>query len=514
MGKILDDIASRFGYRPKTPPRQPQKRTFSAAAMGRLYGGWVTAPVSIDRELRQGLRAVRSRSRDLSVNNAHGRRFLNMGKINVLGPDGIAMQPRLKRPDGTLDDEANAILDAAWAEWGRRGNCTVCGTMSWRAVERLDLESTSRDGEFLLRKVPGFPNRFGFAVQPIDVDHLDEDYNEELPGGREVRMGVELDRWKRPIAFHLLTRHPGEGGVSRGARRRERIPASEIVHGFVRERAGQTRGLPWGIAAMTRLKMLDGYEEAALVAARVGAAKGGFYYEEDPDAYDEATMDENGNPLPNADTDGNLLQDAEAGHFERLPPGVKFQEYDPTYPHGEFGSFTKAALRGASAGLNVSYNSLSWDLEGVNFSSMRSGLIEERDGWRVLQRWFYEEHHDQIMADWVRNGMLTGAIDLPMQRFEDASRPAWRPRGWAWVDPYKDQQAIDLALKNKLRPRRDVVAETGRDIEDVFREIAAEEALAKKYGISLAPAAPPPAAGKDKDKDEPDDPDADDKNDE
>jgi len=482
MAKFLDRLAARLGY----APRQPQRRTFSAAAMGRLYGGWVTAPMSIDRELRQGLRAVRSRSRDLSVNNAHGRRFLNMGKINVLGPDGITMQPRLKRPDGTLDEDANRILDEGWAEWGRRGNCTVCGTMSWRAVERLDLEAAARDGEFLLRKVRGFPNAFGFALQPIDVDHLDEDYNAELPGGREVRMGVELDRWKRPIAFHLLTRHPGENGVSQSPRRRERIGADEIVHGFVRERAGQTRGLPWGIAAMTRLKMLDGYEEAALVAARVGAAKGGFYVEDDPDAYETADLDEEGNPLPNADSDGNLLQEAEAGHFERLPAGVKFEAYDPTYPHDQFGDFTKAALRGASAGMNVSYNSLSWDLEGVNFSSMRSGLIEERDGWRVLQRWFYEDHHDQVYRDWLRSGLLHGAIDLPAARFDEAARPIWRPRGWAWVDPLKDQQAVDLGLKNKLRTRRSVVAETGRDIEDVFREIAEEEALARKHGISLA----------------------------
>ena len=485
MAKMIDRIAARLGYSPTSPPR---RRSFSAANSGRLFAGWVTAPMSLDQELRSGLRAVRTRARDLSVNNAHARRFLAMARINVIGPDGIRLQPNVRRPGSATerDEAANRVVDEAWREWGRRGTCTVCGTMSWLEVERLLLEAAARDGEFMLRKVIGFPNRFGFAVQPIDIDHLDETYNDDLANGGQIRMGVELDRWKRPVAYHLLRQHPGESAtVSRIGRERERIPASEIVHGFVRERAGQTRGVPWMIAAMGRLKMLDGYEEAALVAARVGAAKGGFYVEEDPDAYEGEASE--------SDADGNLLQEAEAGHFERLPPGVKFETYDPTYPHGEFGHFIKAALRGVSAALNVSYNSLSWDLEGVNFSSMRAGTLEERDSWRVLQRWTYEGIHDQIWPDWLRTGMLAGGIALPFTRFEDAARPVWRPRGWSWVDPLKDQQAVDVALKNKLRTRRDVVAETGRDIEDVFRGLAEEEKLAAQYGISLAQDSPAPA---------------------
>ena len=86
----------------------------------------------------------------------------------------------------------------------------------------------------------------------------------------------------------------------------DRIPATDMLHGFVKERMGQVRGVPLGSTAAQTLYMIGKYIEAALQNARVGASKMGFI-EQDPTVAPpvQYKVDENGDPL--MDEDGNLI---------------------------------------------------------------------------------------------------------------------------------------------------------------------------------------------------------------
>jgi len=477
VARLMDRIAARLGY---TPARRPRARGFDLAGQGRLFADWVVSATSGDTALRGGIRTMRERARDLALNEPYARKFFHMLKTNVVGPQGIRLRMAVRQPDGSSDAGANKAIEEEWARWGRAETCSVCGTLSWIEIQALALESVARDGEVLIRLVRNFDNGFGFALQLIEADHLDEQLNQRLPGGREIRMGVELDAWRRPVAYHLLTGHPAEAALDAAQRRHTRVPAADIIHLFVRERVSQTRGVPWIIAAATRLKMIGGYEEAALVAARVGAAKMGFFTQEHPDDY--------GSP-GDQDEAGNPITDADPGHMEKLPPGVGFEPFDPGYPTGEFAPFLKSLLRAVASGLNTSYNSLASDLEGVNFSSIRAGVQDERDGWRAIQTWYAAKLHDRVFREWLPLAMLAGALRLPIAKLDKFQAAAWQPRGWAWVDPQKDAIANNLAIANGVRTRRDVLAAEGKDFEDTARQLAEEERIAASLGLTLAPAA-------------------------
>jgi lambda family phage portal protein len=478
MASIFERFARRLGY-----VRPTARRAFDAAAGGRLFSDWVTAPLTADAEHRAGLRTIRQRARDLSVNNDYARRFLHLVKANVLGPSGIRLQMRVKDASGQVDKDANAAIEAAWLTWGKKGTVTVCGTMSWLDVERLIAETVARDGEVLVRLVRGFPNAFGFALQIIEADHLDETLNKDLGGGAEIRLGVELNEWRRPVAYHLTTSHPGDDQANR-ARRHQRVPADDLIHLFTRERVTQSRGWSWFVSAATRAKMIGGYEEAALVAARTGASKMGFYTETTPDAYGAAGEDQ--------DASGNPITDAEPGHFERLPPGVDFKEFDPTYPTNDFDPFIRRSLQGVAAGLNVSYTGLSGDLSNVNYSSIRQGVIDERDAWRMIQGWMIEHLHAEVFKAWLPLAMATGqAGRLPMSKFDKFNAPTWRARGWQWVDPLKDMKANQAGVDLGVRSLTDIAAEQGISLEDLFEQLVAERALAKELGLELGPAPTP-----------------------
>lgn len=458
-------------------PKARGSRSFSAARIDRLTEGWTSQSLTTDADLRLQLPILRARSRDLWMNNDYAKKFFRLVRVNVVGHTGIRMQNKAKDPNGNLDSRANDMIEAAWRHWGKKGQCDVTGRLSWLDVQKTFIETMARDGEVILRKVKGFDNAHRFAVQFLEPDLLDHTLNTTLANGNEIRLGIEFDQWDRPVRYYFLRRHPGDYGYVSGAGQKHlTVPAAEILHRFLPERIRQSRGIPWLHTAAARLNMLAGYEDAELVAARVTASKMGFFTKKSEDGFSLADgEDDNGNPVT----------DAEPGTFEELPQGYDFKAWDPQHPTQAFPFFLKAMLRGAASGMGVAYHALANDLEGVNFSSIRSGTLEERDMWRELQTMVVENLCGPIFEDWLNMALLSGAVPLPHSKFDKFNAPAWKPRGWDWVDPKKDQEACALAVENKFKTWADVLAEQGKDLEEHLEQLALEQKIAESKGVAL-----------------------------
>ena len=340
------------------------------------------------------------------------------------------------------------------------------------------MTSVARDGEILIRRVRAAGiNRFGYALQLIEADHLDERYNDTLTNGNRVKMGVEFDSWNRPVAYHIFKTHPGDtmyADVSYGER--ERIPADEIIHLYIRERVSQSRGLPWMHASMTRMNMQGGYEEAELVAARIGAAKMGFYTNSTGENY-TADDTEDGSPVED---------EATPGAFRVLPAGWQFQSFDPTHPTTAFKDFMRSITRFLASGLDVSYESLASDRENVNYSSIRAGLLDERDTWRMLHRWLTEHFLIPVFEEWLSMSLLTQAVKLPFSNYDKYNAPMFMPRGFQWVDPKSEMMANTLAIAAGLDTAANIAGQRGMDIEEIYQQLAREKAMREKYGITTA----------------------------
>lgn len=356
----------------KKSPTRHAKRAYAAAMVDRLSKDWRFPETTADVEVFQALRIMRGRSRELMRNDDYLQRFISLLKTNVIGPDGVRLQAGLQRADGTPDFESNREVERAWLDFTKPRNASISGESSlWELANQL-VTSWAIDGEVLYQLIPGWSNAHRFAIKLIEADHLDLLKNTELAGGNVVIMGVERNSYGQRQAYWLLTRHPGDrlahpsGGVHGGV---ERVPAESIRHFFRPERPGQTRGVPLAVTAMNRLRQLGAYEEAALVAARIGASKMGFYY---LDNIGEFAEDEESESL-------DVPTEATPGTFEILPEGYRFQDWNPDFPTANFADFEKAILRGIASGLNISYVGLSNNLEGVSYSSIRTGEMMDRD---------------------------------------------------------------------------------------------------------------------------------------
>lgn len=456
------------------PVKKEAKRVFTAASTGRLTIDWVTSTLSSDAEMKGKLPLLRNRSRDLERNNEWVKGFLRSLENNVLGEKGIGLQVRSREPDGRLDEVANTNIERAWKMWGRPGKCEVTGRHSWCDVQRLVLRSIARDGEVIIRMIR---ESTGLRLQVLEADLLDDSYNAKAPNGNEIRFGVEFDYYRRPVAYHMLGNHPGDTQFNADFKRRVRIPAEEILHPFRAERPEQSRGVPWLVSSMNRLRMLDGYAEAELVAARTSAAKMGFFTKQTPEGW-----------TGEIDDDGNLPVDASPGTIEELPTGVDFKSWDSNHPNSGYGDFVKSCLRGVATSLGISYNSLSNDLEGVNYSSIRAGLLEEREVWKAIQRFIIDHFLEPVFESWLEIELLSGRLGLPYDKMWKFNAPEFKGRRWAWVDPKKDMEAAILAMDHRIKPLRDIISEgEGGDVHEVLEAIKADEELAESLGLKLRP---------------------------
>lgn len=228
--------------------------------------------------------------------------------------------------------------------------------------------------------------------------------------------------------------------------------------------------------ALTRLKMLDGFEEAALVNARVAASKMGFFISPEGDGF---IGDDYDNHAP--------IMSAEPATFTQLPQGMDFKAFDPSQPTDNFADFEKAILRGIASGLGVSYVSLANNLEGVSYSSIRQGTIEDRDHFKMMQQFMIDAFIDPVYRAWLEMAITVGKLNLPMGKYDlFADNVIYRPRGFAWVDPQKEINASVTALNNGIVTLQDIHAQYGKDTEDVFEQINRESELADRYGIDTA----------------------------
>lgn len=495
-----------------TTPRRKFSRSLASTVAGMFKASfadrsdaWGSIPVSPDVFITMRQPVLVARSREQWSNNDYVRGFIRKVRQNVVGHHGVILQSKATLASGKLDKNANAAIEAAWKEWCEAGNCDVTGESSWRELQCLAVEHAARDGEFIFRKVRGSDaGPFGFQLQILDPQRLSVKYENYKfnDTGNFIRNGIEFTRYGKPIAYHFTSTDEWDSYYySINGKGFVRIPADEVIHGFVKEMAGQRRGIPWTATGLFRMHHLQGFEDAAVQNARASASKMGFIQ------YEQGF-----GPEVDEDTDVAGSINAEPLSFHELPEGASLAEWNPQYPSGEFAVFNKAMLRGAATGWGVAYNSLANDLEGVNFSSIRDGKMDERENWKECQQWLIEKLCKPVFLEWLKIALLSEKIvnlkngkPLSAARITNYKQVHWQPKRWPWVDPKSDATAKVTEVRAGFTSPSQVIREQGRDPDTVYQEIAdsieqmraagiPEDFISVMFGLLPAPEAAPSKA--------------------
>jgi lambda family phage portal protein len=451
-------------------PATSQRFLLQAAQDTRLEHSWTRSPVDAETYIKKNYSVLVARGREQTEQSDHARSYQRLIKVNVVPAKGFTFSANIRKPgnQNEFDLEARRAVKEAWKRFSRRGKFEHSGMFSRAQVEKLQTMQLCNTGEFILQKrFSRRANEFGFNVKILDPILLPVQLEKNLANGGRIIHGIEFDKFGRLAAYHFSESRTGSYYDLN--HKTKRIPAEQIIHVFIPEIVGQKRGLPGNRTALWRLRMLQGFEDASLVNARIGAASMGFFENKEPD--DTHQVDEF--PL-----------DIEPGTFQPLPAGWEFKDYSPKYPNGDFEPFTRGSLRSIAAGLGVSYASMTHDLTDVNYSSIRQGTLAERDTFTEIQETIIEGLCEPVFEDWLYSALLNQQIFKPngqpydFTEFERFNKPAFKGKRWTWIDPTKEIKASIEAIKGKLKSRSEVIRENSdREPEEVFAEIGEEISL-------------------------------------
>lgn len=460
-----------------------KRASFKASETNRLNSHWSTWRGDINTILRTELRTLRNRSRWLTYNNPHAGSALSTMINYVIGtgmmPQAAVRQVLSVTIDGKKRNEIvemsnwNDYMDDLFEMWAQNVdmNCTADDPCTFQAQQAMVLRRWFEDGECFIRtRAVKSWEVIPFASEILLPEWLDESITEY--NGNDVFMGVEIDKFGRKLAYHFMSAD-GDGTLTAG-RKTVRVPASDMIHLYVRHQPRQLRGVPPLVASMDRFFHLDEYSEYELIGAKIAACFGAFITTPAGDAGDVTTL---GNKTDVTDADGNVLTTVEPGIIGKLPPGYGVQFAQPQKPGATFGMFTEYHQRAIAAGVEfgLSYESMTRDTSKSSFAGGRLSQLMDFQTFRSIQTLIGSQYVRIMYNRLLDAAVSSGAISAPGYFMPSPGRKFWQrmevlTSGWPWgINPLQEVNASRESMKAGITTLADECSYLGRSWKQQLR---------------------------------------------
>lgn len=430
----------------------------------------LSAPASLSPFVR---RRIRSRARYEVANNPYAR-----GIVSTYVNDVVGVGPRLQMQ--TQDSGLNSAVEAAWAEW-------------WRAIggtRRLATAVQARlvDGEVGVLSLASDKFAPGLDLLPIEADRIARHPLGDI--WSDEHDGIEIGPDGRPIAYHVLRRHPGSIDLGPNYYEVDRFPAAQFAHMFRADRPGQTRGVSELVSALGYLADLRRYELAVLGAAETAASSSAVIYSDAP-AFDEAEDD--------AVAFEEIELPRRAGMV--LPRGYKIGGFNATHPTTNHTEYVRHLIVSAARCINMPAVVALGDASGYNYSSGRLDLQTYDRTLRKDRAGISEQVLDAALRTFLAQAQAIGIIPESDQ-IMPSHQWLWQGRGH--VDPAKEANAAKVRLDAGLTTLARIAGEDGDDWEEVAEQRSRENERLRELGLAVpgAPATQPAGPAPDDDEQE------------
>jgi lambda family phage portal protein len=381
--------------------------------------------------------SLRQTARHLEQNYDLALGVLNTLVANVVGPNGVGIEPQPRRADGSIDDALARQILELWKDW-----CTapeVTKQHDWASAQRLLCRSFFRDGEVfaqtLAGSTPGLSHgtRVPFSIEMIEADLVPMELNAQAPA--TVVQGIEVNTWGMPTGYHVLKVSPLDGNTTSMmiGGQTKRVGADRMLHLKNVHRIRQMRGVSVFASVLNRFDDLKDYEESERIAAKIAASMAAFIKKGQPDLYE-----------PDADAEQRHLKFRPGMIFDDLRPGEEIGTIDTNRPNPNLETYRSGQLKAIAAGAGPTFSSIARTYDGT-YSAQRQELVEGYAIYATLANEFIgrivRPVYEQFIAAAVASGVLKLPAGIKPETLDDA---AYMPPAMPWIDPKKEAEAWGL----------------------------------------------------------------------
>jgi lambda family phage portal protein len=446
-----------------------RKRMYAAAKPTNDAGGWVPYDGDVNSLIRTSSQMVRARVRQLVRDFPYAKRAIKLRTALIIG-NGIRMQARLRRTDGSLDQTANAVIESSFARWAEKAD--LSGQHSFADLQALAERQLFECGEyfFIKRYVRGEKNPF--RLQPIEADRLPftGGTGARLADGCEMESGIEYEKITgRPVAYHFQ-----DNGYSA---KTIRVPAELVIHGYEMERPGQMRGIsPIAASVMVAGNLAD-LLEAELEAMRMASRYLAFVSTGTNPPGTQQLAQKNGKK--------KNIEYFDHATIQYMPNGEDVKLVKIDRQSGTFEPYLNFNVRTFAVGSGLTYELVSGVYDHISYSNLRGIRLDLAMTLRPIQRNHINWLCNPAAECWLGAAMLTEPDIMPLARRITPATYTWIPPGMDSPDPLREVKAHADEVKLCIASPQELCARKGRVLSEVMDEIAEAKKMAADRGITL-----------------------------
>lgn len=480
------------------------------------FQGWRPQPREPRREIADAYKDGAGRAIDLMQNLGWIAGAVDQAIANTVGT-GL-------RLDATPDPKALGMTPARakrwaqevekrWQVWARSPyECDLEGRRTFGAIQGQAFRSYLATGE-IVAEYPWRRRRGGMngtkvqVVPPFRLSQRTQEHTFLFQGVRTNRDGMpvaylfEVPDWERGFNFKYEVEK----------RARDRYGRTRVIHVFD-GMPGQVRGITPMVPALLVARRFDQLADATLTASLIHAVFAATITSETPteEVLEGLLTPQERAKLHSANASPmDAWVQAQAGWYDsvqidvdmpgriaHLFPGQKLEMHVPQHPGAEYKEYATHLLRELARAIGITYEEMTGDYAGVTFSSVRMATDVI---WRIIQ---WRRAH--IMApfcqatyeNWLEEEIDSGRIELPggIEQFiankSGIASAVWAGTPKPQADDLKAAKAHQVYRQMGVMSDAQIAAELGRDVEDVYAEIAEEQKLRSRMKL------PPPDSGK------------------
>lgn len=430
--------------------------------------------------VQHGAVAMRNQARALERDHDISRGIIRTMVNNIIGPNGIGVEPQPRRRDGTIHEEYAKQLRFWYRKWCLSPE--VSHRFHWAKCSRMLAQTWIRDGEAFAQKLIGpvpyltHGTSIPFSLEMFEADLIPIQYDDL---SNNIRQGIQRNAWGQPTYAYVYKSMPGETNYAIRTTDLKPIEWSRILHLASINRIGQLRGVTEFSSIITRLEDIKDYEESERIAAKIAAAMTAYVKKGSPELYSPETVE--------TDSEGNASPreiSFQAGMIiDTLAVGEEIGLIDSNRPNPNLITFRQGQLKAVAAGVGASYSSLARDYNGT-YSAMRQELVEQWVNYAILTDDFVGEIQQPVWSTFVDIANRSGVVPMPSDVDPDTADDAlYVGQSMPWIDPMKEALAWHSLVRDGFASEVEVMRKRGVNPRDVVEQIDTHRKLCKEKGL-------------------------------